>query len=93
MYRPHYELVANKKRHQLPSGKYNTWYAIMMLYASIFNQSATNEKKNAEKARKPYSLESVKSIYGDYPCSEGVDFIFGRYLERLAQMNLFEAKR
>jgi hypothetical protein len=71
-FRSHYEFISNQRKLQLPSGKYNTWYAIMMLYIAIWNLSINTEKKNAEKAKQRFSLDNVNQIYGDLPCDEGL---------------------
>lgn len=57
----------------------------MMTYASIYNLSYNKKGHRGGK---------VKAEYGNYDCSDAVDFIFKRaYLDKLSEMALFEKKR
>jgi len=36
LFRAHFEFVVNRQSRLVPSGSLNLWYAIVMIYASIF---------------------------------------------------------
>ena len=84
-YRPHYELVADRKVHELPTvsdppltlnimslqGDNNVWFGITMLYASIFKMSCLKPHN-----MRHLSLKHLQSQYGSYDVTSACEVIF-----------------